>query len=130
MSISADGPKVLVVDDDAWMRSVLADLLPAEGYNVEEASSGPSAIRLAKEDRPDVVILDLAMPEMSGLDVLRELKKDSVTNNIPVIIFSAYASQLPADCRRGAEAVVEKPIDVTDLFNQIGRLLSHCARID
>lgn len=123
-----DGPTVLVVDDDAWMRSVLADLLPAEGYKVEEASDGANGIRLAKADRPDVVILDLAMPELSGVEVLRELKSDSGTTNIPVIIFSAYASQLPADCVPRAEAVIEKPIDLTDLIDQIGRVTHQEAR--
>ena len=128
MSAPAGGPKVLVVDDDAWMRSVLADLLPAEGYEVEQASDGTSAIRLAKEDRPDLVILDLVLPEMSGLDVLRELKKDHWTNNIPVIVFSAYASQLPTDCAPRAEAVIEKPIDVSDLLDQIQRVINQADR--
>jgi DNA-binding response OmpR family regulator len=110
------------------MRSMLADLLPAEGYKVEEASNGTSGIRLAKEDRPDVVILDLVLPEKSGLDVLRELKKDSWTNHIPVIIFSAHASQLPTDCVPGVEAVIEKPIDVSDLLEQIQRVLCQAER--
>jgi len=125
LSAPLHGPTVLVVDDDAWMRSVLVDLLPAEGYKVEEASDGASGIRLAKADRPDVVILDLAMPEVSGVEVLRELKNDSWTTNIPVIIFSAYAAQLPADCAPRAEAVIEKPIDLTDLLDQIGRVIHH-----
>jgi CheY-like chemotaxis protein len=118
----ADGPTVLVVDDDAWMRSVLTDLLPVEGYKVEEAGNGTSAIRLARKDRPDVVILDLVLPGMSGLDVLRELKSDSWTSNIPVIVFGADTSQLPTDCAR-AEAVVEKPIDVSDLLDKIQRVI-------
>jgi CheY-like chemotaxis protein len=128
LDATANGPTVLVVDDDAWMRSVLADLLPVEGYKVEEAGNGASAIRLAKKDRPDVVILDLVLPGMSGLDVLRELKKDSWTNSIPVIVFSAYASQLPTDCAPRAEAVIEKPIDVCDLLDQIQRVINQADR--
>jgi CheY-like chemotaxis protein len=94
---------VLVIEDDRWLRSLLSDLLPAEGYVVEEASNGAAGVRLAKEHRPDVVLLDLAMPEMSGAEVLRELKSDRSTADIPIIVVSAHAGHLQSSetrCRR------------------------------
>jgi CheY-like chemotaxis protein len=111
--------RVLVVEDDAWIRSLLADLLPAEGYLVEEASNGPTAIHLAQENHPDVILLDLAMPGMSGLDVWRELKNDRATADIPVIVVSAYTAQLPNDGVLRADAVIQKPFDLADLLEQI-----------
>jgi two-component system cell cycle response regulator DivK len=76
---------ILVVEDDPWIRSLLTDLLSAEGYDVEVTSNGISALRLAREHHPDVVLLDLAMPEMSGLDVLRELRQERTTASVPII---------------------------------------------
>ena len=114
--------RVLLVEDDPWIRSLLTDLLPTEGYFVEEATNGPSALRLAKEHRPNVVLLDLAMPEMSGVDVLRELRQDRATENLPVIVVSAYTAQLALSGPLRADAVIQKPIDLGDLLSQIGRV--------
>jgi CheY-like chemotaxis protein len=125
MSTPDERMRVLVVEDDAWIRSLLADILPAEGYIVEEASNGASAVRMAKEHRPDVVLLDLAMPEMSGLDVWRELKNDSATDEVPVIVVSAYTALLPNDGALSADGVVQKPFDLDVLLEQIKRVTTH-----
>jgi len=121
-------PAVLVIEDDTWVRSLLTDLLPSEGFAVEEASNGPSGIRLAKEHQPDVILLDLAMPEMSGVDVLRELKSDTATEEVPVIVVSAYTAQMPIDDERLADGVIQKPFDVADLLDQVERVRALRAR--
>ena len=113
---------ILVVEDDPWIRSLLTDLLPTEGYDVEEASNATGALRAAREHHPDVVLLDLALPEMSGLDVLRELRGDRATAGLPVIVASAYTDQLEATDAPRADVVVQKPFDLTDLLDQIERL--------
>jgi CheY-like chemotaxis protein len=113
---------VLLIEDDRWIRSLLSELLPAEGYSIEEATNGVAGVRLAKEHQPDVVVLDLAMPEMSGTDVLRELKNDSVTAEIPIIVVSSDTSCClqSSDARRAA-AVIQKPFDVDELLAHVER---------
>src|SRR5687768_3116478 len=83
---------VLVVEDDPWTRTITTALLAGEGFAVVEAKNGEEALRLAKQHTPDVVLLDLALPTKSGLEVLRELKADTSTTAIPVIVVSAYGS--------------------------------------
>ncbi len=113
---------VLVIEDDTWIRSLLTDLLPSEGYAVEEASNGATGIRLARAHQPDVILLDLAMPERSGVDVLRELKSDTTTEEVPVIIVSAYTAQMGIDDERLADGVIQKPFDLADLLDQVERV--------
>ncbi|HYY90040.1 MAG TPA: response regulator [Chloroflexota bacterium] len=114
--------EVLVVEDDPWIRALLTDLLAAEGFEVEQASNGPSAIRLANEQHPDLVLLDLAMPEMSGTQVLRKLKADHDTDKVPVIVVSAYTRHLGSDDARLADGIIEKPFDLEDLLAWVKRL--------
>ena len=114
--------RVLVVEDDPWIRALLTDLLAAEGFEVEQASNGPSAIRLANEQHPDLVLLDLAMPEMSGTQVLRKLKADHDTDKVPVIVVSAYTRHLGSDDARLADGIIEKPFDLEDVLARVKRL--------
>ena len=115
---------VLVIDDDTWIRSLLSDLLRAEGYSVQAATNGAAGVRLAKEHLPEVVVLDLAMPEMSGADVLRELKSDKSTMDIPVIIVSAYTNDLQAEHAGHVAAIIQKPFDITALIAEVERAAS------
>src|SRR5207342_2433691 len=81
---------VLVIEDDPWTRTITTALLAGEGFAVVEAKNGEEGLTLARQHTPDAVLLDLALPTKSGLDVLRELKSDDATAAIPVIIVSAY----------------------------------------
>jgi CheY-like chemotaxis protein len=110
---------VLVVEDDPWIRSLMADLLAGEGYSVVQASDGKAGLELAEENEPDVILLDLAMPEKSGLDVLHELKNSQPTSDIPVIIVSAYAMLMMGSDARRADGVIQKPFDLADLLVQV-----------
>ena len=76
---------VLVVDDDPWIRLLMRDLLTDEGYTVLEASNGFAALRLVERHAPTIVLLDLVLPEESGLVVLSELKSTRATAHVPVI---------------------------------------------
>jgi CheY-like chemotaxis protein len=112
---------VLIVEDDPWTRTVTTALLAGEGYAVVEARSGEEGLELASEHNPDVVLLDLALPAKSGLEVLRELKTGPRTAAIPVIIVSAYGALMNDEDSRQAEAVISKPFDYDDLVDHVER---------
>lgn len=121
MSTPAEGAKrtVLVVEDDPWIRSLMADLLAGEGYEVIQAPDGKEGLRAASDRDPDVILLDLAMPEKSGLDVLHELKSSKPTQDIPVLVVSAYAMLMMGSDARRADGVIQKPFDLADLLTQV-----------
>jgi two-component system, cell cycle response regulator DivK len=122
MSTTAKAQKtILVVEDDPWIRSLMADLLAGEGYAVVQAPDGKQGLELAKEQDPDVILLDLAMPEVSGLDVLHELKSSNPTRDIPVIVVSAYAMLMMGSDARRADGVIQKPFDLADLLAQVSQ---------
>lgn len=120
MSTTNEGrTTVLVVEDDPWIRSLMADLLDGEGYKVLQAADGQAGLDLARQLNPDVILLDLAMPEKSGLDVLHELKTGGPTQDIPVIVVSAYAMLMMGSDARRADGVIQKPFDLADLLAQV-----------
>ncbi len=121
MSAATSQKTVLVVEDDPWIRSLMADLLTGEGYNVVQAADGVAGLQQASEHDPDVILLDLAMPQKHGLDVLDELKSRQPTRDIPVIVVSAYAMLMmgsDSDARQ-ADGVIQKPFDLADLLAQV-----------
>ncbi len=122
MTAAATGPKtILVIEDDPWTRTITTALLAGEGFAVIEAKNGEEGLKLAREHTPDAVLLDLALPTKSGLDVLRELKSDIGTMRIPVIIVSAYGTLMnPQDAHQTA-GVIQKPFDYDDLVSQVER---------
>lgn len=121
---STDAKTVLVVEDDTWIRSLMADLLSGEGYHVLQAPDGKAGMELAQQHDPDVILLDLAMPEKSGLDVLHELKSGKPTRDIPVIVVSAYAMLMMGSDARRADGVIQKPFDLADLLAQVEQAAS------
>ena len=109
----------LIVEDDPWSRSLLAELLTEERYAVLQANSGEEALRIAGEQTPDVILLDLALPTKSGLEVLRELKATTATRDIPVVVVSAYSMRVDESDADHAEALVQKPFDVASLLTTV-----------
>ncbi|MFZ5998259.1 MAG: sigma-54-dependent transcriptional regulator [Nitrospirota bacterium] len=113
--------KVLIVDDDKNLRSVVRDVLSDEGFSVAEAPDGVSALKIFKKDLPDAVLLDLNMPHMGGLETLQDLKK--INSHVPVIILTAY-SDIPTvveAVKRGAYDFTVKPPDFDRLIITVKR---------
>lgn len=110
--------RALVVDDDADIRTMMADLLALSGFEATEARNGVEAITLARTLRPDLVTLDLSMPGLDGNGVLQALRATPATWDIPVVVISSDISGLVITPQ--VVAILEKPFDVTRFFNVIG----------
>jgi DNA-binding response OmpR family regulator len=117
--------RVLVVDDDPVIQKLLKVNFEMEGYEVLSAADGAEGLDQAKSGNPDVIILDVMMPKMNGLEVLAALKADTDTDTIPVILLSAkaQAGDVQAGLDRGANAYVTKPFDPLDLLDRVGTLI-------
>jgi CheY-like chemotaxis protein len=124
---SDDGkrPCVLVCDDEAVLRDLVrACLEPA--YEIVEAGDGDESLRLARELRPDLIVLDMMMPGRSGLDVLGTLRADPVLAATPVVMLTARAQAADrfAAAAAGADRYVPKPFDVRELTDAVAELLA------
>jgi signal transduction histidine kinase/CheY-like chemotaxis protein len=113
---------ILVVDDDDSIRSLLQQELSEGGYLVEQASNGKEAIAAIRKQRPDLIILDIMMPEMNGFDVAAILKNDPQTLDIPIIVLSIVQDKARG-YRIGVDRYLTKPINTTELFAEVGSLL-------
>lgn len=114
---------VLVVDDDTNIRELLRQQLETEGYQVWEAKDGVDAIQQIKTSRPDLILLDVMMPQINGFDVAAVLKNDPQTADIPIIILSIVENK-ERGYHIGIDRYLTKPIDTGKLLNEIGTLLS------
>ncbi len=116
---SQDGvrvPRVLVVDDDPHIRKMIVAALRRDGYGFLEGSNGKEALEQMRAEHPDVVVLDLMMPILSGWDVLKERQRDSALSSIPVILISANRDPEVAQAvDKGICAFLPKPFDIGTL---------------
>ena len=114
---ASERPLVLLVDDEESMLKVLERRLQSWGCHVLLAANGPEALRLAQERRPNLILLDVMMPEMDGLEVCRRLRAAQHTRQIPVVLVTVKSTQLSAQEIRssGAVQVVGKPYDPREL---------------
>jgi two-component system, cell cycle response regulator DivK len=124
-----DVPLVLIVDDNEKNLKLARDVLRAAGLHTLEAARGDEAIVLATDHRPDVVLLDLRLPDMNGEDVARELRRGAETARIPVVALSAsrYAWSSDQLLAAGFDGYLQKPIDVRAFPGQVR---SFCRRGD
>jgi CheY-like chemotaxis protein len=107
---------VLVVEDDEAVSSLLVMLLEESGYIAIPALDGRTAIELAREHRPDLITLDLALPGTDGHEVLQSLKTHPTTRDIPIVVISAFTQILPAGERKKLAYLLGKPFDVTEVM--------------
>jgi DNA-binding response OmpR family regulator len=122
MSIARGPKRILVVEDEENISQTLRYNLTREGYEVSEASTGATAIELARQRRPDLILLDLMLPEMSGLEVCRVLRAEMST---PILMLTAKASELDkvVGLQVGADDYVTKPFSLNELLARVAAML-------
>lgn len=123
------GPTILVVDDDPVIQKLLSVNFEMEGYQVATASDGVEGLERVQADPPDLILLDVMMPRMDGLEVARRLKADPSTKGIPVVLLSAKAqsTDVQGGLEAGADAYVTKPFDPLELLEKVAALLGGTA---
>ena len=116
---------VMIVEDNELNMKLFRDLIEAHGYRTVQTRSGLTAMDLAREERPDLILMDIQLPEISGLDVTRQLKADEELRGIPVIAVTAFAMKGDEERIRegGCEAYISKPISVTRFIDTIKTFL-------
>jgi two-component system cell cycle response regulator DivK len=116
---------VLIVEDNELNMKLFHDLLEAHGYDVAEARTGPQALLRARQLRPDLILMDIQLPEISGLNVTQQLKNDPQLAGIPVIAVTAFAMKGDEERIRagGCEDYIAKPISVADFLEKVKRHL-------
>lgn len=115
--------KILIVDDDSNFREVTKLALASSGYEISEADSGREALNLARQLRPDLILLDILMPGLDGYQTCRQLKTNPATSHIPVIVLTALgdpAAQYKSK-QAGADDYVAKPVTAQELHERVQR---------
>ena len=118
--------RVLIVEDDSIMQKTLRDSLKPEGYEVLLAVDGKTALRMAPQDKPDIILLDVHLPDIGGVEVCRALKADPVTKHIPILILTGQAREITArvaGLEGGADDYLFKPISPRVLVSRIRSIL-------
>ena len=112
---------VLVVEDNELNMKLFHDLLEASGYNILQTRNGLEAIDIAREHRPDLILMDIQLPEVSGLEVTKWIKEDDDLRSIPVIAVTAFAMKGDEERIRqgGCEAYLSKPISVATFLSTV-----------
>ena len=118
--------RVLVVEDQPDNRRIIRDLLTSVGYELIEAEDGEAGVRLAKAERPDLILMDIQLPIVDGYEATRRIKADPGLRSIPIIVVTSYA--LSGDDQKavaaGCDAYVAKPFSPRELLATIRRFLS------
>ncbi len=116
---------ILIVDDEEDVLDLLQLVFETSGFAVKRASTGKSAVTLAYEQPPDVVLLDVMMPEMDGWQVLRTLKADERTRGVPVVMLSARAERRDKmiGLQEGAEGYIAKPFSPSEVVREVQSFL-------
>ena len=125
MAAAPANKKVLVVEDNELNMKLFCDLLDAFGFQTVESRDGLKAVDLAREHKPDLIIMDIQLPEVSGLEVTRWLKEDDALREIPVVAVTAFAMKGDAERIRqgGCEAYISKPISVPMFLDTVRRFI-------
>jgi two-component system cell cycle response regulator DivK len=129
MSNAAMAKTILIVEDNELNMKLFHDLLEAHGYKTLQTRNGIDAIALARKHKPDLIVMDIQLPEVSGLDVTKWLKEDDALRGIPIVAVTAFAMKGDEERIRegGCEAYISKPISVSLFIETINRFLSPAA---
>ena len=124
--MTSTSPTVLIIEDEEDAAELFAEMMRVSGFRVLKTSNSAPALALMTAEKPDVLILDIMMPEISGLDILRQMRRDPELASIPVVVVSAKS--MPADIKNGMEAgastYLTKPVGFLDLKEAVERALS------
>ncbi|MDE3060921.1 MAG: response regulator [Pseudomonadota bacterium] len=117
--------RILIVEDNDLNLKLFRDLLTAHGYETIETKEGGEAVSLTKSEHPDLILMDIQLPEISGLDVMRRLKSDDDIRNIPIIAVTAFAMKDDEEkiLSAGCEAYISKPISIVPFLNTVRKFL-------
>ncbi|MBT4482902.1 MAG: response regulator [Candidatus Latescibacteria bacterium] len=119
------GKVILIVEDDEMNMTLIRDLLQISGYSTLEAGDGKKAIEIAQEKKPDLILMDIHLPIMDGLEATRIIKSDETTRNIPVIALTA--SVMKSDKEKiyeaGCDSFISKPIEVNEFIKKIAEFI-------
>lgn len=119
--------RILIIEDEPDEQDLLADVLALEGHEVRTAGEAAGALGLVRRMRPDLIILDLRLPGIGGLDLLKLLRTDPVGCDVPVLLCTGSVDLLVEradEIRRHATAVLEKPYDLDELLQQVGAVIA------
>jgi len=116
---------ILIVEDNELNMKLFRDLLEAQGYDIVQTRDGMQALDLARSERPDLIVMDIQLPQVSGLEVTKWIKADDDLKHIPVVAVTAFAMKGDEEKIRegGREASVAKPGSVTDFLSTIRKFL-------
>lgn len=116
---------ILIVEDNELNMKLFRDLLEAQGYGVIQTRDGMQALDLARSERPDLIVMDIQLPQVSGLEVTKWIKADDDLKHIPVVAVTAFAMKGDEEKIRegGCEAYVAKPISVNDFLSTVRKFL-------
>ena len=117
--------RILIVEDNDLNLKLFRDLLTAHGYETIETKEGLEAINLTRSERPDLILMDIQLPEISGLDVTRKLKSEEILRDIPIIAVTAFAMKDDEEkiLSAGCQAYISKPISIVPFLNTVRRFL-------
>src|SRR6185295_3182248 len=117
--------KVLLVDDDPSILTIASTRLQAESVEILTADNGANGLHMAREHRPDVVVLDLMMPKMHGYTLIQEIRNDPTLSHVKILVTSAktYTSDVERTRRLGADRYLSKPYNLQEFWNTISELL-------
>jgi len=118
--------EILIVEDDVINLKMMNDLLQAQGYDTHQSVDGKDFLQLTRDHNPDLIIMDIQLPEISGLDHIKSLKADEQLRNIPVIAVTAFAKKHDEDKIRaaGCDGYISKPIDIPLFLETVATFLS------
>ena len=118
--------RILIVEDNDLNMKLFHDLLEVQGYATLQTRDGMEALKLARQHHPDLILMDIQLPEVSGLEVTRWIKADDALTTIPIIAVTAFAMKGDEEKIRegGCEAYIAKPISVTNFLQTVRRFLN------